>query len=118
MLAQARPKIPCTGGSCAPIRNASCVVSDVSWSVSIPIQELTVLHRQAGQNAQGGTDPALWLLRGDSDRLFLQAGSSKDYALQTSLCSDLAYISQSSFLGWTSLPLAHARPTMFYIRLV
>ena len=33
----------------------------------------------------------LWLLRGDSHRLFLQYGSSKDYAWQASLCSDLAY---------------------------
>jgi len=28
-------------------RNASCVGSDISWSVSIPIQELTVVYRQA-----------------------------------------------------------------------
>ena len=33
-----------TGGSCAPIRNASFVCSDTSWSVSI---ELTVVYRQA-----------------------------------------------------------------------
>ena len=26
-------------------------------------------------------------------------------------------VSQSSCLGWTSLPLSHAHPTMFYIRL-
>ena len=58
------------------LRNASCVGSDISWSVSIPIQDLTVVYRQA----EGGTDSALWLLRGDSHRLFLQDGSSKDYA--------------------------------------
>jgi len=32
------------------------------------------------QNAEGGTDSAIWLLRADSHRLFLQDGSSKDYA--------------------------------------
>ena len=37
------------------LRNASCVGSDISWSVSIPIQELTVVYRQA----EGGTDSAL-----------------------------------------------------------
>ena len=58
------------------LRNASCVGSDISWSVSIPIQDLTVVYRQA----EGGTDSALWLLRGDSHRLCLQDGSSKDYA--------------------------------------
>ena len=58
------------------LRNTSCVGSDISWSVSIPIQELTVVYRQA----EGGTDSALWLLRGDSHRLFLQDSSSKDYA--------------------------------------
>ena len=31
-------------------------------------------------NAEGGTDGALWLLHGDSHRLFLQDDSSKDYA--------------------------------------
>ena len=44
--------------------------------MSIPIQDLTVVYRQA----EGGTDSALWLLRGDSHQLFLQDGSSKDYA--------------------------------------
>ena len=29
------------------LRNASCVGSDINWSVSIPIQELTVVYRQA-----------------------------------------------------------------------
>ena len=29
------------------LRNGSCVGSDISWSVSIPIQELTVVYRQA-----------------------------------------------------------------------
>ena len=60
------------------LRNASCVGSDISWSVSIPIQELTVVIDR--QNAEGDTDSALWLLRGDSHRLFLQDGTSKDYA--------------------------------------
>ena len=60
------------------LRNASCVGSNISWSVSIPIQELTVgIDRQ---NAEGGTDSALWLLCGDSHQLFLQDDSSKDYA--------------------------------------
>ena len=39
------------------LRNASCVGSDISWSVSIPIQELTVVYNR--QNAEGGTDSAL-----------------------------------------------------------
>jgi len=29
----------------------------------------------------------------------------------------MSYV-QSLYFGWTSLPLAHARPTMFYIPLV
>ena len=31
------------------LRNASCVGSDISWSMSIPIQELTVVYRHAGR---------------------------------------------------------------------
>ena len=49
-------------------RNGSCVGSNIrigSWSVSIPIQELTVVL-----NAEGGTDSALRLLHGETCRLF------------------------------------------------
>ena len=38
-------------------RNGSCVGSDIGWSVSIPIQELTVIDRQS---AEGGTDSAVY----------------------------------------------------------
>ena len=68
------------------LRNASCVGSrhqlerEYTYSrVSIPIQELTVVYIDR-QEAEGGTDSALWLLRGDSHRLFIQDGSSKHYA--------------------------------------
>jgi len=68
-------------------RNATCVGSHINWRVSLRrIQEC--IDRQ---NVEGGTNSALWLLHGDSHRLFLQDGSSKDYAWQASLCSDLAY---------------------------
>ena len=66
-----------------------CIGSDIeigSCSVSIPIQGLTVDRL----NAEGGTNSALWPLRGNSHQLFLYDGSSKDYAGQASLCSDLA----------------------------
>ena len=49
-------------------RNGISVGSDIgigSWRVSIPIQEL--IDRL---NAEGGTDSALWLLRGDSHGYF------------------------------------------------
>ena len=55
------------------LRNASCVGSYISWSVSIPIQDLTVVYRQA----EGGTDSALWLLRGDSHRLIYKMARVK-----------------------------------------
>ena len=60
-------------------RNGSRVGCDMgigSWSISIPIQELTVDRL----NTEGGTDSALWPLRGNSHRLVLYDGSSKDYA--------------------------------------
>ena len=46
-------------------RNGSCVGRDIGWSVSIPIQELTFVYRQAEHRRQH----TLWLLRGDSHRL-------------------------------------------------
>ena len=36
-----------TGNRAHLLRNTGCVGSDISWSVSIPIQELTVVYRQA-----------------------------------------------------------------------
>ena len=76
-------------------RNGSCVGNNCkigmgTWNVSITIQMLTVVYGQA--EWEGGTDSALWLLPGDSHRLFLPDGSSKDYAWQASLCSDFAYV--------------------------
>ena len=54
-------------------RNGSCVGSNIGWSVSIPIQELTVGYRLASslahaknglvkdrQNAEGSTDSAVY----------------------------------------------------------
>ena len=58
------------------LRNGNCVGSDIGWSVSIPVKELTVVYRQAERRRQH----RFWILRGDSHWLFLQDGSSKDYA--------------------------------------
>ena len=57
-------------------RNGSCVGSDIGWSVNIPIQELT--DRQAGRRRRHRF--CLWLMHGDFHQLFLQDGSSKEYA--------------------------------------
>jgi len=93
-----------TGGSCAPIVQGMEVVlvgSDIGWSVSIPIQELTAARRRWHRFC------CLWLIRGDTHRLYLQDGSSKDYTWQACLCSDLAYttVSQSSCLVWTTVSI-------------
>ena len=58
------------------VQGIPVVGSDMGRSASIPIQELTLGYRQA----EGGTDSAVCLMRGDSHQLYLQDGSSKDYA--------------------------------------
>ena len=65
-------------------RNGSCVGSDIgigSWSMSISTYTRAETELCVDRlSIEGSTDSALWLLHGDSHRLFLWDDSSKDYA--------------------------------------
>ena len=85
--------------------------------MNITIQGVTVDR----QNAEGITDSALWQLHGDSHQLFLYDGSSKGYAGQARLCSDLASLQldmQSSCLGWAIVTIVWYYPmTRYFLQL-
>ena len=59
------PRTPPPSQTLLVSRNGSCVDSGMGWSVSIPIQELTVGYRQA-ERRRRHRFCCLWLMHGDS----------------------------------------------------